>query len=64
MLSFRQIKIRHIFKMQFGGFFVKFNSRQIFRPYGTSHVVAAIQLVIPARRCHVDGILRLTLDVV
>ena len=27
-------KIRHIFIMQFGGNFVKFYSRQIFRPYG------------------------------
>ena len=33
--AFRQIKIRHIFIMQFGGYFVKFYSRQIFRPYGT-----------------------------
>ena len=32
--SFRQIKIRHIFILQFGGYFVKFYSRQIFRPYG------------------------------
>ena len=32
--AFRQIKIRHIFIMQFGGYFVKFYSRQIFRPYG------------------------------
>ena len=31
--AFRQIKIRHIFIMQFGGYFVKFYSRQIFRPY-------------------------------
>ena len=38
MLSFRQIKIRHIFILQFGGYFVKFHSRQIFRPYGTSVV--------------------------
>ena len=34
MLSFRQIKIRHIFILQFGGYFVKFYSRQIFRPSG------------------------------
>ena len=34
--AFRQIKIRHIFIMQFGGYFVKFYSRQIFRPYGSS----------------------------
>ena len=27
--AFRQIKIRHIFIMQFGGYFVKFYSRQI-----------------------------------
>ena len=33
--AFRQIKIRHIFIMQFGGYFVKFYSRQIFRPYGS-----------------------------
>ena len=33
-MSFRQIKIRHIFILQFGGYFVKFYSRQIFRPYG------------------------------
>ena len=31
--AFRQIKIRHIFIMQFGGYFVKFYSHQIFRPY-------------------------------
>ena len=34
--AFRQIKIRHIFIMQFGGYFVKFYSRQIFRPYSIS----------------------------
>ena len=33
--AFRQIKIRHIFITQFGGYFIKFYSRQIFRPYGT-----------------------------
>ena len=32
---FVKFKIRYIFIMQFGGYFVKFYSRQIFRPYGT-----------------------------
>ena len=32
---FVKFKIRHIFIMQFGGYFVKFYSRQIFRPYGS-----------------------------
>ena len=35
--AFHQIKIRHVFIMQFGGYFVKFYSRQIFWPYGTSN---------------------------
>ena len=34
LLSVRQIKIHHVFKMQFGGYFVKFNRRQIFWLYG------------------------------
>ena len=32
--AFHQTKIHHIFILQFGGYFVKFYSRQIFRPYG------------------------------
>ena len=32
---FVKFKIRHIFIMQFGGYFVKFYYHQIFRPYGT-----------------------------
>ena len=40
--AFRQIKIRHIFIMQFGGYFVKFYSRQIFRPYGIWLVLDAL----------------------
>ena len=43
--AFCQIKIRHIFIMQFGGYFVKFYSRQIFRPYGISlHTVEILAI--------------------
>ena len=37
---FVKLKIRYIFILQFGGYFVKFYSRQIFRPYGIPVVEA------------------------
>ena len=36
---FVKFKIRHIFIMLFGGYFVKFYSRQIFRPYGMTFAI-------------------------
>ena len=55
---FVKFKIRHIFIMQFGGYFVKFYSRQIFQPYGTctneTHSLAPLQDLIPTLAANIQ----------